>query len=115
MATPRLKDTIAVERVSGIDASGELVFLPTFQVKGAVWRRRLKAVVAAGEQFDITAQGFLATVTTTGSGFVPQLRDRLTVSAHGVQQRYEVRNRIEGVTERNRLDHWGVELSEAAT
>lgn len=111
------KDTVSVRRVSGFDSSGTEVFLPAFHVKSAIWRRRRKAIIGGeggGEQVDIVAQGFMSTQTTSGVTFRPMLRDRLVVSAHGFETKYEVRQVILGETEQGVLDHWGVELSEDA-
>ena len=92
--------------------------LPTFDagqsVKGSVWGRRAKAVVADGENTEVTAQAFLDVVTTSGTavGAIGTRQPRAHLTA-GNGVRYEVLRVTSGEDANGVVSHIGLELREA--
>lgn len=97
---PRFPHTLTLIRPT-VGTDGDLTFPAGTTVKGALFRRRMKPVVAGvGEQVIVTAQAFLPAGTDV------RLRDRIVRGT----DRFQVLNVVDGEDDDGRTDHVGVEL-----
>ncbi len=102
---PRFPHTLTIIRPV-LGTGGDWTFPAGMTVKGALFRRRRKAIVpGVGEQGIVSAQAFLPAGTDV------RLNDRLVRGT----DRFQVLNVVDGEDDDNRLDHVGVELGDVGS
>lgn len=107
---PTFSRSVEVYRPTiGSDGRLEFSSTPTSTVSGAIWRRRLKPVVAEGESFQVTAVAFLPAGTDV------RRRDHLkTIGPAAVSgQRFLVVNIPDARDVLGVENHVGLELQDA--